>query len=75
MISNVPSLDKQELKHPELYPGGRFRPKNCRARHKVAVIIPYRDREEHLAVFIYHIHTVLQHQQIDYGIFIIEQAG
>ena len=73
--SEVPLLEKQEKEHPELEPGGRFKPKSCRARHRVAVIIPYRDRVEHLAIFIYHIHIILQHQQIDYGIFIIEQAG
>ena len=31
-----------------LQPGGRFRPNNCLARHKVAIILPYRDRAEHL---------------------------
>ena len=71
----VPILEIQEKEHPELEPGGRFNPKSCRARHKVAVIIPYRDREEHLAILAYHLHPMLQRQQIDYGIFVIEQAG
>ncbi|XP_064120455.1 uncharacterized protein LOC135225154 [Macrobrachium nipponense] len=71
----VPSLEEQERTHPELEPGGRFRPAECRARHRVAIIVPYRDRVKHLAMFIYHIHPILQRQQIDYAIYIVEQAG
>ncbi|XP_066990638.1 uncharacterized protein [Macrobrachium rosenbergii] len=71
----LPSLEEQERTHPELEPGGRFRPAECRARHRVAIIVPYRDRVKHLAMFIYHIHPILQRQQIDYAIYIVEQAG
>ncbi|XP_071534141.1 uncharacterized protein [Panulirus ornatus] len=71
----VPALEEQERSHPELEPGGRFRPADCRARHRVAIIIPYRDRIQHLAVFLYHIHPILQRQQIDYAIYAVEQAG
>lgn len=59
----------------ELEPGGRFRPEDCSSRHRVAVIIPYRDRIEHLSVFIHHLHPILQRQQIDYAIYVVEQAG
>ncbi|XP_037079933.1 beta-1,4-N-acetylgalactosaminyltransferase bre-4-like [Pollicipes pollicipes] len=58
-----------------LQPGGRYQPANCVARHRVAIIVPYRDREEHLRMFLYHMHPVLQRQQLDYGIFVVEQAG
>lgn len=33
----------------DLMPGGRYRPRDCTARYKVAVVIPYRAREEHLS--------------------------
>ncbi|KAG0433018.1 hypothetical protein HPB47_020293 [Ixodes persulcatus] len=56
-------------------PGGRFKPKECLARHRVAILIPYRNREEHLRVFLYNMHQLLPRQQIDYGIFVIEQEG
>nr|XP_027209139.1 beta-1,4-N-acetylgalactosaminyltransferase bre-4-like [Penaeus vannamei] len=72
---SVPTLEEQEKSRPELEPGGRFRPAECRARHRVAIIIPYRDRVQHLAMFIYHIHPILQRQQIDYAIYVVEQAG
>lgn len=67
-------MEKLEALFPELEPGGRFRPKNCIARHKVAIIIPYRDREEHLKIFLQNIHPMLQRQQLDYGIYIIEEV-
>ena len=38
-------------------------------------MIPYRDREEHLILFLNHIHPILMRQQIIYGIYVIEQAG
>ncbi|KAB7499909.1 Beta-1,4-N-acetylgalactosaminyltransferase bre-4 [Armadillidium nasatum] len=74
-IMNVPPLEFQEKSHFELQPGGRYRPKECKARHKVAIIIPFRDRAAHLAVFLHNIHPFLQKQQIDYAIYIVEQAG
>ena len=33
-----------------------------------------RDREEHLRIFLNHIHGFLQKQLIDYGIYIVEQV-
>ncbi|RXG61045.1 Beta-1,4-N-acetylgalactosaminyltransferase bre-4, partial [Armadillidium vulgare] len=74
-IMNVPPLEFQEKSHFELQPGGRYRPKECKARHKVAIVIPFRDRAAHLAVFLHNIHPFLQKQQIDYAIYIVEQAG
>uniref|UniRef100_A0A023G5L3 Beta-1,4-N-acetylgalactosaminyltransferase n=1 Tax=Amblyomma triste TaxID=251400 RepID=A0A023G5L3_AMBTT len=71
---DVSSLEAVEDEFPDVIMGGRFRPKNCTSRHRVAILIPYRDRAEHLKVFIYNIHRVLARQQIDYGVFVIEQG-
>ncbi|XP_041982019.1 beta-1,4-N-acetylgalactosaminyltransferase bre-4 [Aricia agestis] len=68
-------LDWVEKKYPEVHRGGRYSPPNCTARHKVAIIVPYRDRQQHLAIFLNHIHPFLMKQQIEYGIFIVEQEG
>lgn len=35
-------LDFVENKYPEIQWGGRYIPPNCTARHKVAIIVPYR---------------------------------
>ena len=72
---NCPSFDQLEAMLPELEPGGRFRPKDCISRYKVAIIIPYRDREEQLRVFLHNIHPMLERQQLDYGIYIVEEVS
>ena len=58
-----------------LEPGGRYKPYACSANHRAAIIIPFRNREEHLLLFLQHMHPFLQRQQIEYGIFIVEQSG
>ncbi|KAG1696130.1 Beta-1,4-galactosyltransferase 1 [Nymphon striatum] len=70
----IPSWEEIELQHPELEPGGRHHPK-CISRHKVAIIIPYRNRDEHLRAFTAYMHSFLQKQQLDYGIYVVEQMG
>ncbi len=55
--------------------GGHGQPETCRARHKVAVIIPYRDRELHLVKLLAHLHPILKRQQLDYRIYVVEQVG
>jgi hypothetical protein len=40
----------------------------------VAIIVPYRDREDHLRTFLLNIHRFLQRQQNEYGIYIVEQV-
>jgi hypothetical protein len=68
------TLLNQSSYHPRVRLGGRYRPKTCRARHKVAIIVPYRDRYEILKHFLFHTHTLLQRQQLDYRIYVCEQA-
>jgi len=75
VVSDVPSMDSMSEMFPMLELGGRWKPLDCRAKHKVAIIVPYRDREPHLRTFLLNIHRFLQKQQIEYGIYIVEQAG
>ncbi|XP_047992195.1 beta-1,4-N-acetylgalactosaminyltransferase bre-4-like [Leguminivora glycinivorella] len=62
-------------KHPEIRKGGWYVPSNFTKLHKVAIIVPYRDRKKHLSIFLYYMHMFLMKQRMEYGIFIIEQAG
>lgn len=58
----------------KLTPGGMFRPIECNPKDRVAIIVPYRDRPQHLSIFLNNIHPFLMKQQIEYGIFVVEQA-
>ena len=57
-----------------LHCGGYYVPSSCKARSRVAILIPYRDRVEQLMLFLNHIHPILMRQQIIYGIYVIEQV-
>lgn len=54
--------------------GGSWRPNNCTSRHRIAVVIPYRDRQHHLRLFLRHMHPFLQRQLLDYTIYVVEQV-
>ena len=41
---------------------------------KLAIIVPFRDRQEHLDIFVPHMHSFLEDKGIDYDIFIAEQT-
>ncbi|KAK3088477.1 hypothetical protein FSP39_019652 [Pinctada imbricata] len=68
------SFEEQGKKFSKLKPGGRYSPPDCIARHHVAIIIAFRNREPHLRILLNNLHPFLQKQQLDYGIFVIEQA-
>ncbi|XP_031635473.1 beta-1,4-N-acetylgalactosaminyltransferase bre-4-like [Contarinia nasturtii] len=54
--------------------GGFYAPKNCTARHRVAIVTPFRDRADQLPIFLKNLHSLLMKQQIEYGIFVVEQT-
>ncbi|KAM4047908.1 beta-1,4-galactosyltransferase 4-like isoform 1-T3 [Anomaloglossus baeobatrachus] len=54
---------------------GHYQPETCRAQQKVAILIPYRNRERHLLYLLDNLLPFLQRQQLDYAIYIINQAG
>ncbi|CAF3737922.1 unnamed protein product [Rotaria socialis] len=58
-----------------LYPGGHFIPEGCQTEQRLALIICYRNREQHLKLFLANIHPFLQKQKLDYTIFIVNQHG
>jgi hypothetical protein len=54
---------------------GRWRPALCQARHRVAIIIPYKNRLDNLNYFLTHMHPFLQRQELEYQVFVVEQAN
>lgn len=74
VLLKAPPMSQLEQQMPHIEAGGHFRPSECRARDRVAIIVPYRDREQHLRSFLHNLHPILSRQQIDYAIFVIEQV-
>uniref|UniRef100_A0A0N5A051 Beta-1,4-N-acetylgalactosaminyltransferase n=1 Tax=Parastrongyloides trichosuri TaxID=131310 RepID=A0A0N5A051_PARTI len=70
-----PSLETIESLYPDIQMGGHHYPKSCKANQTVAIIVPYKNREEHLKIFLYNLHDILQRQLINYIIFLIEPTG
>uniref|UniRef100_A0A8C1MB07 Beta-1,4-galactosyltransferase n=1 Tax=Cyprinus carpio TaxID=7962 RepID=A0A8C1MB07_CYPCA len=74
-FSEPVNLDMVRKDNPQLVVGGRYKPRDCVALQKVAIIIPFRNRGEHLKYWLYYLHPILQRQQLDYGIYVIQQDG
>ncbi|XP_029468031.1 beta-1,4-galactosyltransferase 1-like [Rhinatrema bivittatum] len=70
-------VDLEQIKkdNPAVRVGGRHTPEDCLALQKVAVIIPFRNRDVHLKYWLYYLHPILQRQQLDYGVYVINQDG
>ncbi|PAV81310.1 hypothetical protein WR25_09311 [Diploscapter pachys] len=67
-----PSMEQMIRIHRRVENGGHGFPKDCRARHRVGIVVPYRDRESHLRIFLHNLHLLLKKQQIDYVILVVE---
>jgi beta-1,4-galactosyltransferase 1 len=73
----IEDLSEEEVQaaHPDVVNGGRWTPSDCRARHKVAIIIPYRDRKSHLIRLLDFLIPLLQKQLLDFRFIVTEQYG
>jgi len=69
------AFDEILKQNPDLQVGGRYSPSYCAARHTVAIIVPYRNRPEQLKIFLGNLHPLLRRQELDYGIYIVNQTG
>ena len=57
-----------------LFLGGIYFPNDCIPRQQLAVIIPFRNRENQLKILLRHLHPFLQRQKRSYRIFVVEQV-
>ncbi|XP_052089995.1 beta-1,4-N-acetylgalactosaminyltransferase bre-4-like [Mytilus californianus] len=73
--SDSPTYSDLDRLYPWVQDGGRGKPSYCYPRHRVAIIIPYRNRDSQLRTFLYNIHPILYRQELDYGIYVVEQNG
>lgn len=69
---NEPTWEELEARLTGVAPGGRWKPPGCIARSRVAIVIPYMNRDSNLRVFLQHMHPFLQKQKLEYGIFVAE---
>ncbi|KAK3872512.1 hypothetical protein Pcinc_022409 [Petrolisthes cinctipes] len=58
----------------QVQPGGIWEPKDCKARYRLVLIVPYRNRSDHLQQFLTYMHPFLQRQQLSYRIVVVEQS-
>ncbi|KAL6742828.1 hypothetical protein Aduo_015935 [Ancylostoma duodenale] len=68
-------FDYMEKEYSYLMPGGHYTPSNCIATDKIAVIIPFRDRDTHLRILLNNLHPFLTKQMLDYSIIVVEQVA
>lgn len=74
LITNL--KEAEVLRHyPYLKPGGHWKPTECTAKHKVAVIIPFRDRQTHLTRLLDFLIPILKRQLLDFRFIVTEQYG
>jgi hypothetical protein len=53
--------------------GGEYFPSSCAPSFSTAILVVYRNREQHLKSFLAYMHNYLRAQQIHYRIFVVEQ--
>lgn len=61
-----------ELSFLNITSGGSFKPSEFEPKYKIAIIVPFRNRENNLKVFLKNIHPFLVKQGLEYSIFLIE---
>ncbi|XP_076816302.1 beta-1,4-galactosyltransferase 4-like [Clavelina lepadiformis] len=70
-----PTLQQVADNNPFIRKGGAYHPPDCVARYRIAFIVPHRSRELHLRALLWHLHPILQRQQLYYKIYVVHQAG
>ena len=76
MNVSLEHLDEQALqsRYPKVTLGQGWTPPNCNPKFQIAIIVPFRDRESHLKIFINNLIPFLQLQQISFQVFIVDQV-
>lgn len=72
---NETSLDVVDEQFPNIFEsGGYYKPAECIARDRVAILVPVRNRDEQIPILLKNLHPMLMRQQIEYQIFIVHQT-
>ncbi|KAL5012854.1 hypothetical protein ScPMuIL_011405 [Solemya velum] len=73
--TSPPTLEELESFFTEIDNGGKYKPKDVGSDYKLAIIIPYRNREPHLRSILFRLHDMLPRQHLAYGIYVVEEAS
>ncbi|XP_052337820.1 beta-1,4-galactosyltransferase 5 [Oncorhynchus keta] len=60
---------------PSMTLGGYWKPRDCVPRWKVAILVPFRNRHEHLPILLRHLIPALQRQRLQFAFYVVEQVG
>ncbi|XP_061176514.1 beta-1,4-galactosyltransferase 4-like [Saccostrea echinata] len=71
--NNNPTL--QQFQRTVLRFGGQWKPPHCIPVRHIAIIIPFRDRDEHLCILLKNLIPMLMSQLTEFRFFVIEQTG
>ncbi|KAG8002609.1 Beta-1 [Nibea albiflora] len=72
---SLEEVERSLLEEESIAPGGYWKPKDCLPRWKVAILVPFRNRHEHLPILLRHLVPVLQKQRLHFAFYFIEQGG
>ena len=75
MDTNTSESEMVHDRHEDMQPGGMWEPSTCVSRHHVAILIPYRDRYNHLKILLHYLIPILQRQLVKFRIFVVEQVS
>jgi hypothetical protein len=75
LLEGNEEVEQKLLRESGVESGGMYEPEECQSKHKVAIVVPYRNRSEHLPVFLRYLHPFLQRQQLSYSIIVVEQSS
>ncbi|CAF4334459.1 unnamed protein product, partial [Rotaria magnacalcarata] len=74
--TTLSSYTEIERKHRiDIHFGGHWYPSDCQPKQRLAIIICYRQREQHFKMFLNHMHLFLWQQKLDYTIIVVNQHG
>ena len=69
------TLDDVIRLHGDVLSGGHWSPPDCLPRQKIALIIPFRDRNTHLPTFLRHMVSIFKRQKLEFRIIVVEQVN
>ena len=73
MLGSTLPPERLPVTHP--FMGGYYHPPKCVARHRVAIVIPFRDRDRHLTLLLNHVLPILRRQLLEFQVYVIEQVS